>query len=38
MFGKSVVTHQTGPQGKQVKRLYLEDASEIDRNYIYLVL
>ena len=32
-FGKVLVTHQTGPQGREVKRLYLEDASEIDREF-----
>ena len=25
MMGKILITHQTGPQGKQVKRLYIED-------------
>ncbi len=29
MFGKILVTHQTGPEGKEVKRLYIEEASEI---------
>ena len=33
LFGKILVTHQTGPQGREVKRLYLEDASEIDREF-----
>jgi len=28
-----LVTHQTGPQGREVKRLYLEDASEIDQEF-----
>ena len=27
MFGKVLVTHQTGPEGKEVKRLYIEEAS-----------
>ena len=27
MMGKVLVTHQTGPQGKQVRRLYSEEAS-----------
>ena len=35
LFGKVLVTHQTGPQGREVKRLYLEDASEIDQE-LYL--
>jgi succinyl-CoA synthetase beta subunit len=29
MFGKILKTHQTGPEGKQVKRLYIEEASDI---------
>ena len=29
MMGKILVTHQTGPEGKQVKRLYIEEASDI---------
>ena len=29
MFGKILVTHQTGPEGKEVKRLYIEEASDI---------
>lgn len=33
LFGKVLVTHQTGPQGREVKRLYLEDASEIDKEF-----
>ena len=33
LFGKILVTHQTGPQGREVKRLYLEDASEIEKEF-----
>ncbi|MEL0177259.1 MAG: ADP-forming succinate--CoA ligase subunit beta [Pelagibacteraceae bacterium] len=33
LFGKILVTHQTGPQGREVKRLYLEDASEIVKEF-----
>ena len=33
LFGKVLVTHQTGPQGREVKRLYLEDASEIEKEF-----
>ena len=33
MFGKNLITHQTGPQGKEVKRLYIEDASEISKEF-----
>ena len=35
MMGKKLVTHQTGPEGKEVKRLYIEEASEI-LNEFYL--
>tara|TARA_B100001063_G_scaffold234467_1_gene251935 strand:- start:306 stop:1469 length:1164 start_codon:yes stop_codon:yes gene_type:complete len=33
MMGKTLVTHQTGPEGKEVKRLYIEEASEIAREF-----
>ncbi len=33
MLGKNLVTHQTGPQGKKVKRLYIEEASEIKKEF-----
>ncbi len=35
MMGKILVTHQTGPEGKQVKRLYIEEASDINKE-LYL--
>ena len=35
MMGKTLITHQTGPEGKQVKRLYIEEASKISRE-LYL--
>jgi succinyl-CoA synthetase beta subunit len=31
LLGSTLVTHQTGPQGKQVHRLYIEDGSAIAR-------
>ncbi len=37
MMGKVLVTHQTGPEGKEVKRLYIEEASNIDKEFIYHV-
>ena len=33
MMGKVLVTHQTGPEGKEVKRLYIEEASDIAKEY-----
>ena len=33
MFGKVLVTHQTGPVGKEVKRLYIEVASQIAKEF-----
>ena len=35
MLGMTLVTHQTGPQGREVKRRYVEDGSAIDRE-LYL--
>ena len=35
MLGLTLVTHQTGPEGKEVKRLYIEDGSAIERE-LYL--
>ena len=37
MLGKTLVTKQTGPQGKQVNRLYIEEGAEIARE-LYLSL
>jgi succinyl-CoA synthetase beta subunit len=37
MLGRTLVTHQTGPQGKRVGRLYIEAGSEIAREF-YLSL
>jgi len=33
MFGKVLITNQTGPEGKEVKRLYIEEASDIDKEF-----
>ena len=33
MIGKVLVTHQTGPEGKEVKRLYIEEASDISKEF-----
>tara|TARA_X000000950_G_scaffold230397_1_gene278575 strand:- start:425 stop:1588 length:1164 start_codon:yes stop_codon:yes gene_type:complete len=33
MMGKVLITQQTGPEGKQVKRLYIEEASEISKEF-----
>ena len=35
ILGMTLVTHQTGPAGKRVKRLYIEDGCDIDRE-LYL--
>ncbi len=37
MLGRTLVTHQTGPDGKQVGRIYIEDGSGISRE-LYLAL
>ena len=33
LFGKKLVTHQTGKQGKEVKRLYLEETCNIKKEF-----
>jgi len=33
LLGATLVTHQTGPHGKEVRRLYIEEGSAIDREY-----
>ena len=33
MMGKILKTHQTGPEGKEVKRLYIEEASDILKEF-----
>ena len=33
ILGSTLVTHQTGPQGKKVNRLYVEEGSTIDREF-----
>ncbi len=37
LLGKPLVTHQTGPQGRLVRRLYVEQASQVARE-LYLAL
>ena len=37
MLGRTLVTHQTGPVGKQVNRIYIEDGSGIETE-LYLAL
>ena len=39
ILGKPLVTHQTGPQGRVVRRIYVEQASEVARElYLGLVV
>ena len=33
LMGKILVTHQTGPEGREVKRLYVEESSNIDKEF-----
>tara|TARA_B100000965_G_scaffold363769_1_gene346799 strand:- start:1211 stop:2371 length:1161 start_codon:yes stop_codon:yes gene_type:complete len=33
MMGKILITHQTGPEGREVKRLYVEESSNIDKEF-----
>ena len=38
MLGNTLVTKQTGPAGKQVNRLYIEDGADIDRELYLSIL
>jgi len=33
LLGKRLITHQTGPEGKEVKRLYVEVSSNIEKEF-----
>src|SRR6202049_2343857 len=33
LLGATLVTHQTGPKGKQVNRIYVEEGSAIDKEF-----
>ena len=35
LMGKTLITHQTGPEGREVKRLYVEESSSIEKE-LYL--
>jgi len=37
MFGITLITHQTGPKGQKVRRVYIEEGSNIEKEY-YLSL
>jgi succinyl-CoA synthetase beta subunit len=39
MIGMTLITHQTGPEGKEVKRIYVEEGSNIDKElYVSMVI
>jgi len=38
MLGKTLVTVQTGPQGKQVQRLYITDGVDIEKEFYLAIL
>lgn len=38
MLGHTLVTHQTGPAGKQVNRVYIEDGADIEKEFYLAVL
>jgi succinyl-CoA synthetase beta subunit len=38
MLGNTLVTKQTGPAGKQVNRLYIEDGADIERELYLSIL
>ncbi len=33
LLGKKLITHQTGPEGREVKRLYVETSSKIEKEF-----
>jgi len=33
MLGKKLITHQTGPEGREVKRLYVETSTKIEKEF-----
>src|SRR5262245_50987613 len=38
LLGSTLVTHQTGPQGKEVNRLYIEEGYAIERGFCLSML
>jgi succinyl-CoA synthetase beta subunit len=38
LLGSTLITHQTGPRGKQVNRLYIEEGSAIDKEFYLSML
>src|SRR4029078_11010751 len=38
LLGSTLVTHQTGPEGQQVNRLYIEEGSAIDKEFYLSIL
>ena len=38
MLGKILVTHQTGPEGKEVQKVYIEEGTDIDKEFYLSVL
>ncbi|MDG1436679.1 MAG: succinate--CoA ligase subunit beta [Rickettsiaceae bacterium] len=38
LYGKTLVTHQTGPSGQEVKRVYIEAGCNIDKEYYFSVV
>ena len=38
ILGKVLVTPQTGPKGKKVQRLYIEDGCQIDKEFYFSIL
>ena len=38
MFGMKLVTHQTGPEGKIVRRIYIEKTSDIEKEYYFGII
>ena len=37
LMGKTLITHQTGPEGREVKRLYVEESSSIEKEFMHSI-
>lgn len=38
MLGQVLVTHQTGPEGKEVQKVYIEEGSNIEKEYYFSIV
>ena len=38
ILGMTLVTHQTGPEGKEVRRIFIEEGQDIDREFYFSIV